>query len=68
MGIGATLLLTIPANAIVYARFGIANVATLPVGAGVALVPISTGLTFLGWTYSVLGRVPKDPVEALRSE
>ena len=68
MGIGVTLLLTIPANAIVYARFGIANVATLPVGAGVALVLISMGLTFLAGLIPSSAASRKDPVEALRSE
>ncbi len=68
MGIGVTLLLTIPANAIVYARWGIKNVAILPWQAGVILVAISMGLTYLAGLIPSSAASRKDPVEALRSE
>ena len=68
MGILATLLLTIPANAIVYARFGIAQVAILPWQAGVILVAISMGLTALAGLIPASAASRRDPVEALRSE
>lgn len=68
MGILATLLLTIPANAIVDARFGIAQVAILPWQAGVILVLISMGLTALAGLIPASAASRRDPVEALRSE
>ncbi|WP_075891522.1 ATP-binding cassette domain-containing protein [Actinomyces provencensis] len=68
MGIGVTLLLTIPANAVVDARYHIANVAQLPWVAGVALVGISMGLTFLAGLLPSSAASRSDPVEALRSE
>lgn len=68
MGIGVTLLLTIPANAIVYARWGIRQVAVLPWQAGVILVAISMGLTYLAGLIPSSAASRKDPVEALRSE
>ena len=68
IGIGATLLLTIPANAIVSANFDIEQVAILPWQAGVILVAISMGLTFLAGLIPSSAASRKDPVEALRSE
>lgn len=68
IGIGVTLLLTIPANAIVYSRWGISGVAVLPWQAGVALVAISMGLTYLAGLIPASAASRKDPVEALRSE
>ncbi len=68
IGIGSTLLLIIPINAIIEHLAGLPNVAQLPVNGAVALVIISMVLTF------VAGLVPskiasrKDPVEALRTE
>lgn len=68
IGIGVTLLLTIPVNAIVYAKWGISGVATLPWQAGVILVVISMGLTYLAGLIPASAASRKDPVEALRSE
>jgi len=68
IGIGSTLLLTLPANAIVEARFGIANVAQLPAAAAVILVAISVGLTFVAGLFPSGAAAREDPVEALRSE
>ncbi len=68
IGIGATLLLTLPANAIVDSRFGIANVAQLPGAAAVILVAISVGLTFVAGLFPSSAAARADPVEALRSE
>ncbi|MEA5119210.1 MAG: FtsX-like permease family protein, partial [Propionicimonas sp.] len=68
LGIAITLLLTIPANAIVYDRFGIANVAQLPWQAGLALIGISMVLTFIAGLIPSSAASRKDPVEALRSE
>lgn len=68
IGIGATLLLTIPANAFVAGRWGIHGVAVLPWQAGVILVLISMGLTYLAGLIPSSAASRKDPVEALRSE
>ncbi|MDR3053418.1 MAG: ABC transporter ATP-binding protein/permease [Coriobacteriales bacterium] len=68
LGIGITLLLTIPANAIVYAAFAVENVATLPWEAAGILVLVSMGLTFLAGLIPSSAASRKDPVEALRSE
>lgn len=68
LGIGATLLLTIPANAIVYDRWAIPNVAILPWQAGLILVGVSMALSFLAGLIPASAAARKDPVEALRSE
>ncbi len=68
LGISITVLLTIPANIIVASKFAIHQVAVLPVGAGIALVLISMGLTFLAGLIPSSAASRKDPVEALRSE
>lgn len=68
IGIGTTLLLTIPANAIVSANFDIDRVAILPWQAGVVLVAISVGLTMLAGLIPSSAASRRDPVEALRSE
>ncbi len=67
-GIGITFLLTLPANAIVNARFGIEKVAILPWVAALILVAISMGLTFIAGLLPASSAARKDPVEALRSE
>ncbi len=68
IGIGVTALACIPANAIVYANFDVANVASLPWQAAVVLVLISMILTFLAGLIPSSAASRKDPVEALRSE
>lgn len=68
MGIAVTVLLTIPANIFVEQRWGISGVAVLPWQAGVILVLISMGLTYLAGLIPSSAASRKDPVEALRSE
>lgn len=68
IGIGVTLLLTIPANALVSANFDIERVAILPWQAGAILVAISMGLTVLAGLIPASAASRRDPVEALRSE
>lgn len=68
IGIGLTMLARIPANAIVYSLFDVANVASLPWQAAVILVAISVFLTFLAGLIPSSAASRKDPVEALRSE
>ena len=67
IGIGLTMLACIPANAIVYSLFDVANVASLPWQAAVILA-ISVFLTFLAGLIPSSAASRKDPVEALRSE
>lgn len=68
IGVGLTALLCIPANAIVYSLFDVANVASLPWEAALVLVGISMLLTFLAGLIPSSAASRKDPVEALRSE
>ena len=68
IGIGLTMLACIPANAIVYSLFDVANVASLPWQAAVILGAISVFLTFLAGLIPSSAASRKDPVEALRSE
>ncbi len=68
LGVGVSVLVTIPANIYVADRFGVQDIATLPVGAGVILVVISMGLTFLAGLLPASRAAREDPVEALRGE
>ena len=68
IGIGVTALACIPANAIIYSLFDVANVATLPWQAALVLIGISVFLTFLAGLIPSSAASRKDPVEALRSE
>ena len=68
MGIGITMLLTIPANIIVAANFGVKNIAILPWEPAFILVGISMALTFISGLIPSSAASRRDPVEALRSE
>ena len=68
LGIVVTLLLTVPANAIVEAQFDVPNIAQLPWQAGAVLVGTSMILTFIAGLIPASAASRKDPVEALRSE
>ena len=68
LGVGVSVLVTIPANMYVADRFGVQDIATLPVAAGVILVLISMGLTFLAGLLPASKAAREDPVEALRGE
>ena len=68
LGIVVTLLLTIPANAIVLAQFDVPNIAQLAWQPALALVVISMVLTFIAGLIPASAASRKDPVEALRSE
>lgn len=67
-GIGLTLLLIIPINAIIKHLTDFANVAALPAAAAVILVAISMLLTFIAGLIPSRIAAKKDPVIALRSE
>jgi putative ABC transport system permease protein len=68
LGILVTLLICIPANAIIEALTDIPNVAVLPLSGGVALVLISMFLTFIAGLIPSSMAARKDPVVALRTE
>ena len=69
IGIGITLLLIIPINAIVQDLTGIESLrAILPASGGVALVIISMILTFIAGLIPSGIAARRDPVEALRTE
>ena len=68
LGIGITLLLTIPINLVIRHLTSIANVAQLPAAGGIILVIISMSLTLIAGLIPSRIASKKDPVEALRTE
>lgn len=68
LGIAIALLLTIPANAILYRLTELKNIAQLNPLHACGLVTISTGLTMLGGLIPAKMAAKKDPAEALRAE
>ena len=68
LGILVTLLLCLPANAIIRHLTGISNVALLPAAGAVILVIISMLLTFIAGLIPSRLAAKKDPVVALRTE
>lgn len=68
LGIGVTVLLNFPINAIIKHLADLSNVAKLPLYGAVILVVISVLLTMIGGLIPSRVASKKDPVEALRSE
>ena len=68
IGIGVTLLLNIPINAIIKALAKVSGIASLPVMGGIVLVLISIILTVIAGLIPSKVASKKDPVEALRTE
>lgn len=69
LGVGVTLLLLIPGNAIIHALTGTKTVnAALPVAGGIILVILSMILTLIGGLIPSKKAARKDPVTALRTE
>ena len=68
IGIGITILLTIPINAVIYGLTGVTVNAMVPFGAGVALIVISMILTIIAGLIPAKMASKKDPVIALRTE
>ncbi len=68
IGIGTTLLLTIPINAVIEHLTKIADVAQLPTNGAIILVVISMVLTFVAGLIPSRIASKKDPVVALRTE
>lgn len=68
LGIGITILLTLPINAIIKQLADISNAARLPMAGGIILVIISVILTMIAGLIPAKIAAKKDPVEALRTE
>lgn len=68
LGIGITILLTIPINSVIYSLTGVVVKAKVPFGAGVILVVLSIILTTIGGLIPAKIASKKDPVIALRTE
>lgn len=68
IGIGTTLLLTIPINAVIEHLTKISDVAQLPTNGAIILVVISMVLTFVAGLIPSRIASKKDPVVALRTE
>lgn len=68
LGIGITLLATLPINAVVAKMTNVENVAQLPWEAALILIVISIVLTMLAGLIPSRIAAKKDPVESLRSE
>lgn len=68
IGIGITVLLTLPINSMIYAVTGVKVVTVVPFKAGVVLVIISMFLTIIAGLIPAKIASKKDPVIALRTE
>lgn len=68
LGIGITILLTIPINSLIYTLAGVTVNAMVPPIAGAILVIISMLLTMIAGLIPAKMASKKDPVEALRTE
>jgi len=68
LGIGVTLLLNIPINALIKHLANISGVAALPLAGGITLVIISMVLTWIAGLIPSKLASKKDPVVALRTE
>lgn len=68
LGIGITVLLTIPINHVLLSITGVKVVTRVPIQAGIILVIISVALTMIGGLIPSKLASKKDPVIALRTE
>lgn len=68
IGVGITLLLSIPINIIVNNKVGVSGIAALPILSAIILVTVSVTLTFIAGLIPSRIAAKKDPVVALRTE
>ncbi len=68
LGIGITVLLTIPMNVVIEQLSGVQHMAAVPPVAAVVLIAISVLLTLIGGIIPSRMASKKDPVTALRTE
>ena len=68
LGIGVTVLLNIPINAIIKNLADVSNLSKLPIDGAVILILISMILTMIAGLIPAKMASKKDPVEALRTE
>ena len=69
IGIGLTLLLLIPGNALIHSLAGTTDInASLPAVSGISLIALSVALTLLGGLIPSRKTAKSDPVTALRAE
>ena len=69
IGIGLTLLLLIPGNALIHSLAGTTDInASLPVVSAIILIALSVVLTLLGGLIPSRKAAKSDPVTALRAE
>lgn len=68
IGIGITLLINIPVNALIKGMTDVSNISKLPIGGAIILIVISMLLTMIAGLIPAKMASKKDPVEALRIE
>jgi putative ABC transport system permease protein len=68
LGIGITVLLSIPINKILYTKLNVHNIALLPVKGAIGLIILSVILTVLAGLIPSRMAAKKDPAVALRTE
>ena len=68
LGVGITLLLNVPINAIIYSLIDVKGISKLPINAAIILIVISIVLTLVAGLIPSKIASKKDPVKALRSE
>ena len=68
IGVGLTLLLTLPINAIIQALTGIPDIAAVLPPAGYLLILVSVLLSYIAGLFPSRVAAKKDPVVALRTE
>lgn len=67
IGVGATLLICIPINAVVSSLLGVDDIASLPAAYALLLIAVSVALTLAAGYVPARMAAKKDPVVALRS-
>lgn len=68
IGVGVTLLINIPVNAIIYHLAGVKTISSLPLISALVLITISVLLTTIAGIIPARMASKKDPVDALRND